>query len=170
MNQDHLDWTVWSCMNSIKSSITFQVVEISNLVFSTIFTIEMILKVSAYGIIKYVGDGFNVFDGFIVILRYAKITDNNYGTCLILGSCFWSLCSKSYSFHFQNFLLRLEYKHMLSPIWRCTNNRTYLFILKIKHEIIHILIVVFSILYIYTVKCKDTDLVVICTTLSLMIL
>ncbi len=46
-----------------------KVVEISNMVFSIIFSVEMVLKLAAYGIVKYVSDGFNVFDGFIVILR-----------------------------------------------------------------------------------------------------
>ena len=43
-----------------------RMVEISNLVFSFIFTVEMLMKVAAYGIIKYISDGFNVFDGFLV--------------------------------------------------------------------------------------------------------
>ena len=43
-------------------------VEVSNLVFSCIFTVEMILKLTAYGFVQYVSDGFNVFDGFIVCL------------------------------------------------------------------------------------------------------
>ena len=45
-----------------------KVVEVSNLVFSCIFTVEMILKLTAYGFVQYVSDGFNVFDGFIVCL------------------------------------------------------------------------------------------------------
>ena len=45
-----------------------RVVEVSNLVFSCIFTIEMFLKLTAYGFVQYVSDGFNVFDGFIVCL------------------------------------------------------------------------------------------------------
>ena len=49
-----------------------RVVEISNLVFSTIFTIEMILKLAAFGFVEYVSDGFNVFDGLIVCLRYVS--------------------------------------------------------------------------------------------------
>lgn len=44
-------------------------VEISNLIFSIIFAIEMILKLLAYGFFRYISDGFNVFDGLIVILR-----------------------------------------------------------------------------------------------------
>lgn len=47
-----------------------RVVEISNLVFSTIFTVEMLLKLAAFGFVEYVSDGFNVFDGLIVCLRY----------------------------------------------------------------------------------------------------
>ena len=45
-----------------------RVVEVSNLVVSCIFTIEMFLKLTAYGFVQYVSDGFNVFDGFIVCL------------------------------------------------------------------------------------------------------
>jgi len=45
-----------------------RVVEISNLVFSTIFTVEMLLKLAAFGFVEYVSDGFNVFDGLIVCL------------------------------------------------------------------------------------------------------
>ena len=54
-------------LNSVKNNIV-QVVEVSNLVFSCIFTIEMFLKLTAYGFVQYVSDGFNVFDGFIVCL------------------------------------------------------------------------------------------------------
>lgn len=44
-------------------------VEMSNFVFSAIFAVEMILKIVAEGPFKYVANGFNVFDGIIVILR-----------------------------------------------------------------------------------------------------
>ena len=47
-----------------------RVVEVSNLVFSCFFSVEMILKLLAYGLVHYVSDGFNVFDGFIVCLGY----------------------------------------------------------------------------------------------------
>ena len=45
-----------------------KVVEVSNLIFSTIFSLEMIVKITAFGFIQYVSDGFNVFDGLIVCL------------------------------------------------------------------------------------------------------
>lgn len=44
-------------------------VETSNVVFSVIFAIEMLLKVVAEGPFRYIANGFNVFDGVIVILR-----------------------------------------------------------------------------------------------------
>lgn len=44
-------------------------VEISNIVFSAIFAVEMLLKVIAEGPFRYIANGFNVFDGVIVILR-----------------------------------------------------------------------------------------------------
>ena len=43
-----------------------KVVEVSNLIFSFIFSIEMIMKLTAFGFISYVSDGFNIFDGLIV--------------------------------------------------------------------------------------------------------
>lgn len=46
-------------------------VEISNIAFSLIFAIEMILKIIADGLFGYISNGFNVFDGVIVILRYS---------------------------------------------------------------------------------------------------
>ena len=47
--------------------------EISNLVFSGIFAVEMVLKVLAYGIFRYISDGFNVFDGVIVIFSSMEL-------------------------------------------------------------------------------------------------
>ncbi|KAL0893243.1 hypothetical protein ABMA27_014844 [Loxostege sticticalis] len=44
------------------------IVEISNVVFSAIFAVEMVLKIIAEGPFKYISNGFNVFDGVIVIL------------------------------------------------------------------------------------------------------
>lgn len=58
---------ILSCVK-ILLKLYVQVVEVSNLVFSCIFTIEMFLKLTAYGFVQYVSDGFNVFDGFIVCL------------------------------------------------------------------------------------------------------
>lgn len=45
------------------------IVEMSNIVFSTIFALEMLLKVIAEGPFGYISNGFNVFDGVIVVLR-----------------------------------------------------------------------------------------------------
>ena len=44
-------------------------VEYSNIIFSGIFAIEMLLKIVAEGPFGYMSNGFNVFDGVIVILR-----------------------------------------------------------------------------------------------------
>lgn len=45
------------------------IVETSNVVFSAIFAVEMLLKIIAEGPFGYIANGFNVFDGIIVILR-----------------------------------------------------------------------------------------------------
>jgi hypothetical protein len=49
------------------------IVETSNIVFSLVFAIEMILKIVANGLCAYVSNGFNVFDGVIVVLRYVQV-------------------------------------------------------------------------------------------------
>ena len=63
-------------LNTLSMSIEYhdqpdiltRIMEISNLTFSCIFSIEMMLKLTAYGFAEYVSDGFNVFDGLIVCL------------------------------------------------------------------------------------------------------
>ncbi|XP_037293759.1 voltage-dependent T-type calcium channel subunit alpha-1G isoform X2 [Manduca sexta] len=52
------------------------IVEISNIVFSAIFAIEMILKIVAEGPFKYISNGFNVFDGVIVILSAFELAQS----------------------------------------------------------------------------------------------
>ncbi|XP_034490268.1 voltage-dependent T-type calcium channel subunit alpha-1G [Drosophila innubila] len=49
------------------------IVETSNVVFSGIFAVEMLLKVVAEGPFRYIANGFNVFDGIIVILSAIEI-------------------------------------------------------------------------------------------------
>ncbi|XP_062714387.1 voltage-dependent T-type calcium channel subunit alpha-1G isoform X3 [Aedes albopictus] len=49
------------------------IVETSNIVFSAIFAVEMVLKVIAEGPFGYVANGFNVFDGVIVILSVVEL-------------------------------------------------------------------------------------------------
>lgn len=51
-----------------------EAVEYSNMVFSILFAVEMFFKLCAYGIIGYIQDGFNVFDGLIVILSMIEFT------------------------------------------------------------------------------------------------
>ena len=45
------------------------IVEISNYVFSAVFAVEMLLKIIAEGPFGYISNGFNVFDGVVVVLR-----------------------------------------------------------------------------------------------------
>ncbi|XP_066907873.1 voltage-dependent T-type calcium channel subunit alpha-1G isoform X3 [Halyomorpha halys] len=49
------------------------VVETSNIVFSTIFALEMFFKVIAEGPFGYISNGFNVFDGVIVVLSVVEL-------------------------------------------------------------------------------------------------
>ncbi|KAF0750683.1 voltage-dependent T-type calcium channel subunit alpha-1H isoform X7 [Aphis craccivora] len=52
------------------------IVEYSNIVFSAIFAAEMFLKVIAEGPCGYISNGFNVFDGIIVILSIVELTQS----------------------------------------------------------------------------------------------
>lgn len=62
--------------------LTF-IVEISNIVFSGIFAVEMLLKVIAEGPFGYISNGFNVFDGVIVILRFVQAYNSSFFLFLI---------------------------------------------------------------------------------------
>ncbi|XP_044760613.1 voltage-dependent T-type calcium channel subunit alpha-1H isoform X2 [Coccinella septempunctata] len=53
--------------------ILTHVVEVSNIIFSAIFAVEMLLKIIAEGPFGYISNGFNVFDGVIVILSAIEI-------------------------------------------------------------------------------------------------
>ncbi|CAH2106214.1 unnamed protein product [Euphydryas editha] len=52
------------------------IVEYSNIVFSAIFAVEMLLKIIAEGPFKYIANGFNVFDGVIVILSAFELAQS----------------------------------------------------------------------------------------------
>lgn len=45
------------------------ILEICNIVFTSMFTLEMILKLTAFGFFKYLRNPYNIFDGIIVIIR-----------------------------------------------------------------------------------------------------
>lgn len=50
-----------------------QAVEISNFVFTGIFALEMCLKIVAFGCFGYISDGFNFFDGIIVMVSFMEL-------------------------------------------------------------------------------------------------
>lgn len=43
--------------------------EISNIVFTSLFSLEMLLKVLVYGPFGYIKNPYNIFDGIIVVIR-----------------------------------------------------------------------------------------------------
>ncbi|XP_030763174.1 voltage-dependent T-type calcium channel subunit alpha-1G-like isoform X1 [Sitophilus oryzae] len=51
-------------------------VEVTNVIFSAVFAVEMILKILADGPFEYIANGFNVFDGVIVILSAIELFKN----------------------------------------------------------------------------------------------
>ena len=48
--------------------------EYSNLFFSSLFAVEMLLKMVAEGFFSYIKNGFNLFDSFIVVLRLVALS------------------------------------------------------------------------------------------------
>ncbi|KAG7275585.1 hypothetical protein CRUP_006730 [Coryphaenoides rupestris] len=46
------------------------VLEICNIVFTSMFTLEMVLKLTAFGFFDYLRNPYNIFDGIIVIIRW----------------------------------------------------------------------------------------------------
>lgn len=46
------------------------ILEISNVVFTSMFALEMILKLAAFGLFDYLRNPYNIFDSIIVIIRW----------------------------------------------------------------------------------------------------
>ena len=57
-------------------------IEMSNILFTAIFGLEMILKILAEGFGKYIQSGFNLFDGVIVVLSTAELLNQSEGSGL----------------------------------------------------------------------------------------
>ncbi|CAG9864964.1 unnamed protein product [Phyllotreta striolata] len=51
-------------------------VEVTNVIFSAVFAVEMVLKIIAEGPFGYISNGFNVFDGIIVVLSAIELFRN----------------------------------------------------------------------------------------------
>nr|XP_033785401.1 voltage-dependent T-type calcium channel subunit alpha-1I isoform X2 [Geotrypetes seraphini] len=60
------------------------VLEISNIVFTSMFALEMILKLSAFGLFDYLRNPYNIFDGIIVIISVWEIIGQNDGGLSVL--------------------------------------------------------------------------------------
>ncbi|KAK7506411.1 hypothetical protein BaRGS_00002523 [Batillaria attramentaria] len=61
-----------------------EILEYSNIVFCVLFATEMGFKVIAYGAFGYISDGFNLFDGFIVILSMVELAQGGAGGLSVL--------------------------------------------------------------------------------------
>uniref|UniRef100_T1JU89 Ion transport domain-containing protein n=1 Tax=Tetranychus urticae TaxID=32264 RepID=T1JU89_TETUR len=54
-----------------------QALEMSNLIFTFLFGIEMALKILAEGCFHYISDGFNVFDGIVVLVSIMELIEDS---------------------------------------------------------------------------------------------
>lgn len=62
-----------SCSFAGMSDTLAHTLSISNYVFTGLFTFEMVLKLFALGLLEYIADRFNCFDGFVVIMSLVEI-------------------------------------------------------------------------------------------------
>ncbi|XP_061626694.1 voltage-dependent T-type calcium channel subunit alpha-1I-like isoform X1 [Phyllopteryx taeniolatus] len=60
------------------------VLEICNIVFTSMFSLEMILKLTAFGSFHYLRNPYNVFDGIIVIISVCEIVGQSDGGLSVL--------------------------------------------------------------------------------------
>ncbi|XP_067830266.1 voltage-dependent T-type calcium channel subunit alpha-1I [Heptranchias perlo] len=60
------------------------VLEISNIVFTSMFALEMILKLTALGFFNYLRNAYNIFDGIIVIISVCEIVGQSDGGLSVL--------------------------------------------------------------------------------------
>jgi len=67
-----------------KPPLLTQIVEISNVIFTFLFLIEMFLKLFAYGIYDYIKNSYNIFDSIVVCISIyeviEKITNSSIST------------------------------------------------------------------------------------------
>lgn len=57
--------------------------ETINIIFVSIFGMEVVINLLGYGVTTYLSEGQNVFDGLIVIVRYTKLHKNRTKLCLL---------------------------------------------------------------------------------------
>uniref|UniRef100_A0A3B4D4C3 Ion transport domain-containing protein n=1 Tax=Pygocentrus nattereri TaxID=42514 RepID=A0A3B4D4C3_PYGNA len=60
------------------------VLEICNIVFTSMFALEMILKLTAFGCFNYLRNPYNIFDGIIVIISVCEIAGQSDGGLSVL--------------------------------------------------------------------------------------
>jgi len=65
-------WAVYIGVCPFQPVTLTHILENINLFFAAFFGVEMVLKVVGHGLYGYIQDGFNMFDGFIVLLRYRR--------------------------------------------------------------------------------------------------
>lgn len=59
-----------TCPAALQPEELTNALEISNIVFTSLFALEMLLKLLVYGPFGYIKNPYNIFDGVIVVIRY----------------------------------------------------------------------------------------------------
>ncbi|KAJ8246072.1 hypothetical protein GJAV_G00263340 [Gymnothorax javanicus] len=68
----------------IKPEELTDVLEISNIVFTSMFALEMLLKLLAFGLFGYIKNPYNIFDGIIVVISVWEIIGQSDGGLSVL--------------------------------------------------------------------------------------
>lgn len=68
----HLFVSLCACPISSQPQELTDILEISNMVFTSLFSLEMLLKLLALGLFGYIKNPYNGFDSVIVIIRWGS--------------------------------------------------------------------------------------------------
>lgn len=68
---DSLDFIILFSLFLFQPDELTNALEISNIVFTSLFALEMLLKMLVYGPFGYIKNPYNIFDSIIVVIRYA---------------------------------------------------------------------------------------------------
>ncbi|CAB1311829.1 unnamed protein product [Coregonus sp. 'balchen'] len=71
-------------MKDIQPEELTNVLEISNIVFTSLFALEMLLKMLVYGPFGYIKNPYNIFDGIIVVISVWEIVGQQGGGLSVL--------------------------------------------------------------------------------------
>jgi len=83
----------------VQPEVLTLILEVSNMVFTSVFSLEMLLKLLALGPCGYLTNPYNTFDSVVVIIRYHRhhLHDRMASVCILtVASVMASVCILTY--------------------------------------------------------------------------